>query len=330
MKNNNKLQVYAALVALLLVCNSAIAEPITLRFAHSGAPDSPKGQMATRFKQLVYENFRDSSVTVEVYPGAILFDDDHLAPAVFKNRIQLTSIPISNMKPYSKRMQLFDMPFLFVTETAASRFLRGTYGKRLLRLVSRHGAVGLGYLENGMKQISSNKRIVFPDDAKNLKFLISDSAVSEKQFRRIGARPIVGNLNKVNGLLDTGVIDGQENTWSHMFTENIHKRQPFILESNHVYLADIVMASQAAWNSIPNDTRAILEELLQRAIDYGNELASRQEFNERQRIVESQTTEIVQLTVKERELWVDAMKGLWEEFVEDVGEGLVSAAASAR
>ena len=329
--NNKKVAIIVLITAIIGFSNSIMAaDPIVLRFAHSASPESPKGKMATRFQQLVKDNVGDSSVVVEVYPNGILFDDEQLAPAVFKNRVQLIATPIANLRPYSRRIQLFDLPFLFVTERAASRFLRGDYGQRLLRLVNRHGANGLGYLENGMKQISATTKIVNPNDAKNVKFLIADSKISDVQFRKVGARPIVGNLHKIVPMLQSNVVDAQESTWSNMYTREIYPHQAFILESNHVYLADMIMASKQGWSAIPENIRKRLEDQLAKAIEYGNALALQQAKNEKNLILESQQTEITQMTVDQRELWVDAMKDVWEQFSDEIGADLINAAASAR
>lgn len=306
------------------------ADSIVLRFAHSASADSPKGKMAIRFQELVQARIGSQSVKVEVYPNGILFDDDQLVSAVLKNRAQLIATPISNLQPYVGRFKLFDLPFLFVTEKAASRFLNGEYGGRLLNLIDKAGAVGLAFLNNGMKQLSATKKIVTPKDAENVKFLISDSNVTDIQFRQVGARPIVGSLNKVVSQLKTQVVDGQENTWSNMYTQGIYKHQPYVLESNHVYLADVIVASKEAWKGIPEGLRATLLEQLKQAVEYGNKLASQQSLYEKQLIIDSGETVAVQMTVEQRELWVEAMQGVWKKFENQIGSGLINAAASAR
>ena len=239
-----------------LYANQVFAkEPVVLHFAHSASVDSPKGKIALRFQELVQNRLGSQFVKVEVYPKGMLFDDDQLAPAVLKNRVQMIAAPVSNLQLYSPRFKLFDLPFLFLTEKAASRFLQGVYGERLLSLVENIDAVGLAYLNNGMKQISSSKKVVVSEDAKNLNFLISNSDIADIQFRQIGAQPIVGNLNKVVTQLKNQVVDGQENTWSDIYNLQVYEHQPYVLESNHVYLADMIIASKEFWESLPDQIR---------------------------------------------------------------------------
>ena len=242
-----------------LYANQVFAkEPVVLHFAHSASVDSPKSKIALRFQELVQNRLGSQFVKVEVYPKGMLFDDDQLAPAVLKNRVQMIAAPVSNLQLYSPRFKLFDLPFLFLTEKAASRFLQGVYGERLLSLVENIDAVGLAYLNNGMKQISSSKKVVVSEDAKNLNFLISNSDIADIQFRQIGAQPIVGNLNKVVTQLKNQVVDGQENTWSDIYNLQVYEHQPYVLESNHVYLADMIIASKEFWESLPDQIRIVL------------------------------------------------------------------------
>ncbi len=325
-----KVSVVIGLITYLFLGVITSAEPVVIRFAHSASPESPKGQMALKFQQLVKEALGNESVVVEVYPRGMLFDDKQILPAVIKNRAQIVVTPISSLQEFSDRFKLFDLPFLFVSERAASRFLKGEFGDRLLRLIGRQGVVGLGYLNDGMKQLSSVQKILIPDDAKNIKFLTSGSDVADTLFRQVGARPVVGNLNKTVTFLQNKVVDGQDSTWSNIRTRGIHEYQPFILESNHVYLADVILASREGWSSIPNDMLSVVKTQLDKAIEYGNALAERQATSEKKFIMESGNTEVIAMTVDQREQWVAAMEGVWKKFENEVGADLINAAASAR
>ncbi len=332
------INVFQALIRQLVLVLLAIAymgtawssEPIIIRFAHSSAADSPKGKMARRFKELVAQKLGDQNVQVQVYPNGYLFADTALIPALLKNRVQIIATPIANLKPYSKRMQLFDLPFLFVSEKAASRFLQGEYGSRILRLLGRRGLLGLGYLNNGMKQLSSSNRVLVPEDVKNLKFLIADSDVTDFQFRTVQARPIVGSLTKAATVIASGAVDGQENTWSNIYTQQIYQHQAYILESNHVYLADMILTSKTVWQSIPERFHRPLKSALKSAIDYGNTLAAEQSTREKQLILDSGLSEISAMTVEQREQWIESMQDVWKHFENDIGSDLINAAASQR
>ncbi len=327
------INVFQALIRQLVLVLLAIAymgtawssEPIVIRFAHSSAADSPKGKMARRFKELVAQKLGDQNVQVQVYPNGYLFADTALIPALLKNRVQIIATPIANLKPYSKRMQLFDLPFLFVSEKAASRFLQGEYGSRILRLLGRRGLLGLGYLNNGMKQLSSSNRVLVPEDVKNLKFLIADSDVTDFQFRTVQARPIVGSLTKAATVIASGAVDGQENTWSNIYGQKFFEVQDGITETNHGIIDYMLVTSSDWWDGLPEDVQTQLATIV------GEVTAARnaESYNvnqEARKSVIAAGSEVRELTAEQRAEWVATMKPVWDEFVGDVGQENIDAA----
>src|SRR3546814_13843792 len=96
-----------------------------------------------------------------------------------------------------------------------------------------NGLLGLGYWHNGMKQISAKKPLLTPEDAAGLTFRIQTSDVLEAQFRALDANPQKLAFSEVYGALKTGVVDGQENTRSTIYTKKYHEVQAGITARNH-------------------------------------------------------------------------------------------------
>ena len=320
----------AALLSHSLNVHAQSDRPIKIRFAHVVAEETPKGRMALRFKQLVKERLGDSRVIVEVYPNGELFKDDVIGDEILKGNAELGAPSMSKIKKFSTRFQVLDIPFLFVTPEAADNFLQGPYGKRMLRLVEPAGLKGLGYLNNGMKQLSASQPIKTPQDVKGLKFRIMNSDVLEDQFKQVEALPIRKPFGQVYGLLKTGEIDGQENTWSNIYSKKFYEYQPYIVESNHGYLGYMIFSSVKFWNSLPNDIRPVVEQALADALEYGNQVANEKVVSDRQRILDTNKSEIHIMTLDERKAWVKAMQPVWQTYEDEIGSELIQAAASAR
>jgi C4-dicarboxylate-binding protein DctP len=92
----------------------------------------------------------------------------------------------------------------------------------------------------------------------------------------------------------------------------------------------MILASKDSWKGIPENLRKTLIEQLKEAVAYGNNLAAQQSLYEKQLILDSGQTVAVQMTVEQRELWVEAMQGVWQQFENEIGSSLIDAAASAR
>ena len=173
-------------IATLLIFSPAQAEEIVIKFSHVVAENTPKGQMANKFKELVDERL-GGKVKVEVYPNSQLFGDNKVLEAMQLGDVQLAAPSLSKFKRYTKKLQLFDLPFLFNDMAAVERFQQGPEGQKLLGSMQKKGLLGLGYLHNGMKQLSSSEPLRVPADAKNLKFRIMSSDVLAAQFEAVDA-----------------------------------------------------------------------------------------------------------------------------------------------
>jgi len=312
-------------VSSMLAIGTAVAAPITIKFAHVVAENTPKGQAANKFRDLIAERMGDK-VVVEVFPNSQLFGDDTVLEAMALGDVQLAAPSLSKFDRYTKSLQVFDLPFLFTDMAAAERFQQSDIGNDLLMSMESKGLIGLGYIHNGLKQISAHKPLRVPEDARGLKFRIQASNVLAAQFEALGAMPLKKPFSEVFTLLQTKAIDGQENTWSNIYSQKFFEVQPYITESNHGLIDYLVVTSAEFWNGLPDDLRAEVKKALDEAIAFGNEVAAQKALDDKQKIIDSGRSEIIYLTPEERALWVEAMKPVWQKFEEEIGKELIDAA----
>ena len=241
-------------VALTLGAQVATAAPIEIKFSHVVAENTPKGQMAMRFKELVEERL-DGKVTVSVFPNSQLFGDNKVLEAMLLGDVQMAAPSLSKFQKYTKQLQVFDLPFLFKDMEAVNKFQQSATGQELLTSLEKRGLVGLGYLHNGMKQLSAGEPMRTPEDAAGKKFRIMTSDVLQAQFEAVDAVPLKKPFSEVFTLLQTQAIDGQENTWSNIYSKKFHEVQPYITESNHGLLDYMVVTSAEFWKGLDADVR---------------------------------------------------------------------------
>lgn len=326
----SKLVLVSLLIAVAFAASATIATaaPIVIKFSHVVAENTPKGQMANKFKDLVDERL-GGKVVVEVFPNSQLFGDNKVLEAMVLGDVQLAAPSLSKFKKYTKSLQLFDLPFLFKDMAAAERFQQSPEGQKLLMAMKKKGFIGLGYLHNGMKQLSASDPLRVPADAKRKKFRIMSSDVLAAQFEAVGAMPLKKPFSEVFTLLQTRAIDGQENTWSNIYSKKFFEVQPYITESNHGLLDYLVVTSAEFWMGLPDDIRAEVKKALDEAILFGNNIAAEKAVGDRQKIIDSKRSTIVQLSDAERQQWVDAMKPVWKKFEKEIGKEFVDAAIAA-
>ncbi|MCB1883389.1 MAG: TRAP transporter substrate-binding protein [Geminicoccaceae bacterium] len=325
MKSTTTFLFSAALLGL--AAGAAQAAPVTIKFSHVVAANTPKGEAAENFRQCVADSMPDKAV-VEVYPNSQLYDDDKVLQAMLLGDVQMAAPSLSKFEQYTKQYRVFDLPFLFDDIKAVDRFQLGETGQGLLKAMQDVGYLGLAYWHNGMKQLSANKPLLKPEDAKGLKFRIQESDVLEAQFKALGANPQKMAFGEVYGALQQGVVDGQENTYSNIYTKKFYEVQDGITESNHGVLDYLVVTSADFWDGLDDDVREGLTTCLTQATKFGNDKA--QALNDEAKSkIEAAGTEIRVLDDAQRQLWVDAMKPVWSEFEGDIGKDVMDAAQAA-
>ncbi len=318
----------AALAAAVAFAGPASAEPIKIKFSHVVADATPKGKGALEFKRLVEERL-PGKVVVEVYPNSQLFGDAKEMEALLLGDVQIIAPSLSKFAKFTKKLQVFDLPFLFNDINAIDRFQKGPAGKALLSSMKDKGYTGLAYWHNGMKQISANKPLRLPEDAKGLKFRIQASDVLQAQFEALGANPQKMAFAEVYQALQTGTVDGQENTWSNIYSQKFHEAQKYITESNHGVIDYMVVANTKFWDSLPKDIKPVLEKSMADATTYANKLADDINQGDKKKIMDSGKTEIITLTKEQQAAWQKAMMPVYKKFEPQVGKDLIDAAMAA-
>lgn len=312
--------------ALALPFAASAQAPIVIKFSHVVAEQTPKGQGALKFKELAEKKF-PGKVQVQVFPSSQLFGDAKELEALLLGDVQLIAPSLSKFDRYTKKIQVFDLPFLFDDIEAVDRFQSGPQGKALLDSMVNRGLRGLGYWHNGMKQLSTNKdKLTRPDDVKGLKFRIQASDVLEAQFRALGANPQKMAFAEVYQALQTGVVDGQENTWSNIYSQKFHEVQKTIAETNHGVIDYMVVTNAKWWDGLPPDIRKGLSEAMVEATAYSNKLAI--DFNDadRKKIADAGKAKIQKLSKEDVAAWRKAMEPVWKKFEDDIGRDLIDGA----
>jgi C4-dicarboxylate-binding protein DctP len=300
-----------------------------IKFSHVVADKTPKGQGALKFKELA-EKKLPGKVEVQVFPSSQLFGDAKEMEALLLGDVQIIAPSLSKFDRYTKKLQVYDLPFLFPNLEAVDRFQATHEGQALLDSMTRKGIKGLAYWHNGMKQLSSDKdKLQVPADVKGLKFRIQQSDVLEAQFRAVGANPQKMAFSEVYQALQTGVVDGQENTWSNIYSQKFYEVQKTIAETNHGLIEYMVITNAKWWAGLPPDVRKGLSEAMAEATVYANNLARELNERDRKRIAEAGKARIQPLSKQDLAAWQKAMAPVWKKFEGGIGKDLIAAAQKA-
>lgn len=321
----------AGLTALMMAgtahaaCDSG---EVVIKFSHVvKATGHPKGDAATMLADRINKDM-NGTACMEVFPNSTLFDDNKVMEALLLGDVQIAAPSLSKFESYTKKYRLFDLPFLFTSLGAVETFRTSPTGKDLLLSMSNVGFIGLGYWVSGLKQFSAKVPLIKPTDAAGLKFRVQTSDVAVAMIEAMGANAQKLAFKEVYGALQTGVVDGQENSWSNIYTQKFFEVQDGITQTNHQLLAYLLVTSKEFLDSLKPEVRdqflAIVEDVTKSA----NAKVTEKEAANRQNIIDA-GTKVRELTPEQRQVWVDTMKPVWSKFQDDIGKDVIEAAVAA-
>jgi C4-dicarboxylate-binding protein DctP len=298
---------------------------IVVKFSHVTNTDRhPKGIAATLLQERVNAEM-NGVMCMEVFPQSSLYNDDQVLEAMLQGDVQLAAPSLSKFEAFTRQFRIFDLPFMFTNIEAVDAFQASETGQAMLDSMQRRGLQGLGYWHNGMKQMSANVPLALPTDAAGLKFRVQASDVLVAQMEAMGASPQPMAFSEVYGALQTGVVDGQENTWSNVWGQKFFEVQDGVTETNHGIIDYLVVTSVDFLDSLEPEVRDQFTTILNEVTTARNAEAFAVNEAAKQSILDAGGT-ILTLTPEQRTAWVETMMPVWAQFVEDVGQENIDAA----
>jgi C4-dicarboxylate-binding protein DctP len=281
--------------------------PIVIKFSHVVANNTPKGKGSLKFKELA-EKYTGGKVKIEVYPNSQLFKDKEEMDALQLGSVQMLAPSTAKFAPLgAKEFEALDLPWLFKDDAQYAKVMKGEVGKWLFKKLGAKGILGLEYWDNGFHMVSSNRPLLMPTDFQGLKIRISGSKIADRYLRLMGSIPQIMAFSEVYQALQTGVVDGCENTPSNYLTQKFHEVQKHITVSNHAHLQYAVIVNSKFWGGLPADIRGQLDKAMDEATDYTNSIANQENADALKEIKASGKTTLHTLSADQQKAWRAAM-----------------------
>jgi C4-dicarboxylate-binding protein DctP len=300
-------------------------QPIVIKFSHVVANDTPKGKAADFFK-IKAEELTKGKVKVEVYANSTLYKDKEEMEALQLGAVQMLAPSLAKFGPLgAKEFEVFDLPYMFDGYDSLRKVTLGPVGQQLLSKLETRGIKGLSFWDNGFKSMSANTPIMLPGDLKGKKLRIQSSKVLEEQMRALGALPQVMAFSEVYQALQTGVVDGTENPISNLYTQKMHEVQKHLALTEHGYLGYAVIVNKKFWEGLPADVRKQLEDAMEQATRYANQIAKVENDNALEMVRKSGKTQIHVQTKEERVAFKKALIPVHQKMESRVGKETIQA-----
>jgi C4-dicarboxylate-binding protein DctP len=301
------------------------AAAMTIKFNHVVTRDTPKGRAADRFAELVKQN-SNGRIQVQVFPNSELYKDAEEVEALQQGAINFIAPGTDKYGVLIPQWEATALPYLFLSEAAGKKFIEpgNAVAKELNEKLREKGMLGLDIWANGWKHFSDSKRpLIAPDDFKGLKFRTSGKP-DEAFVKALGGSAQVMAFSEVFGALQQGVVDGQYNSWSNIYTQKFHEVQKYTTVSRGGALLVYGVATNAKWwDGLDDGTRKILRDAMDEATKFNTKIADDDNNQAFDAIKKSGKLDIHEQTEAEAKAWGTAAESVVKEWESRSGKDII-------
>ena len=298
----------------------------TLKMSVTTADQSSWTLGAKKFAELVKDK-TGGKVEVKVYPNEQLSGGNQ-SKGVEMLKSGGIDVSFHSNIIYSvldERYGVISLPWLLKDEAQADEKLAGKGGEEINKLLYDQGIVGLGFGENGFRQITTNdKEIKTPEDMKKAKIRVPGMKMYISLFKNLGADPISMNFSEVFTSLQQGAIDGQENPLDVIDSSKLYEVQKYMSMWNYSYDAIILGINKEKFESFDKDIQDAITEAGKEACDYQRELNRKNAKEQLAKFEEKGMT-----ITKQEDMDIEAFKSLaektYKEYEPIMGKELIDA-----
>lgn len=272
------------------------------------------------------EGQSEGRIKVELYPNGQLGGDREMSESVQMGSLQMAMPATSVLAGFDKRFQVLDLPYLFSSREAAFEALDGGLGQKLNSILLTKGFMGLGYMENGMRHVTNNKRPVETlDDMKGMKIRTMENPMHIAYFKEVGANPTPMSWGELYTALQQGTVDGEENPMAMVWDGKFYEVQKYLSTTGHVFSVTILLANKRFINKLPDDLREIVIEGARKFALEDRSVIAAMERDFEKKIVEK-GMKINKLSQEQKKPFIAATVPVYKQFEGEIGKDIMEIA----
>jgi tripartite ATP-independent transporter DctP family solute receptor len=302
---------------LIAVLAAAVAAPAAaqteIKFGHVGEPGSLFAASAEEFAKRANAKL-GAKAKVVVYGSSQLGGDKELLQKLKLGTVDM-ALPSTVMSSEADLFGVFEMPYLVKDRAHMQRIEKDVFWSKLAPEAEKKGLKVVAVWENGYRHITNSKRpINTPDDLKGIKLRVPEGKWRVKMFQAYGANPSPMKFSEVFTALQTGVMDGQENPFTQIYSAKFQEVQKFLSLTGHVYTPAYVTVGANKWATLPADVRQVLEDVAKETQNFVYEKAARDD----EELLGKIKAANVAVNTPNKDAFVAASRPVYEEFANEV------------
>ncbi|MEP7182822.1 MAG: TRAP transporter substrate-binding protein [Betaproteobacteria bacterium] len=304
----------AALCGLVLLAGAAPAlAQVEIKLGHVGEPGSLFQKSADEFARRANAKL-GTKAKVVTYGSSQLGGDSEMIQKLKLGTLDM-AVPSTVMSSQVDLFGVFEMPYIVKDRAHMARIEKDLFWTKLAPEAEKKGLKILAVWENGVRHVTNNKRpIKVPADLAGIKLRVPEGKWRVKMFQAYGANPSPMKFSELFTALQTGVMDGQENPFTQIYSAKLQEVQKYLSLTGHVYTPAYLTVGKTKWESLPADVRTILEDTAKETQAYVYETAAKDDADLLGKLKQAG----MQVNDVDKDAFIAASKSIYEEFGKEV------------
>ena len=314
----------AALTAAALNFSAAPASatgPYELNIGSLAPKGTPWMDLLEKMESQI-EAGSDGRVNVIIRPPGVMGEVEMVRETRKGERLQGCAVTTAAIAEGGNipQLSLVELPYLFNNNTEADHVLDNVLWNPVSNLLGRRGFVLGVWSENGWRHFATKgKPIRTPDDLKGFKMRSQEADVHMKMYTTFGANAVQKPMTEVLTALQSGVVDGLDNTALYIQSAGLAEPIDYFTMSQHIYQPAAIVYSKRWFETLPADLQAVLLEPKSLAAE--GRAAIRDEDAAMVENMSLFNVEVVQLTDAERKAFADKARAMHSGYASGIEGG---------
>lgn len=305
----------AALVAALgglALAMPALAQ-VEIKLGHVGEPGSLFQKSADEFAKRANAELAGKAKVI-VYGSSQLGGDKEMIQKLKLGTLDM-ALPSTVMSSEVDIAGIFEMPYIVKDREHMKRIEKDVFWPMIEPAIEKKGLKVLAVWENGVRHITNNKRpIKVPADLQGIKLRVPEGKWRVKMFQAYGANPSPMKFSELFTALQTGVMDGEENPLTQIYSAKLQEVQKYLSLSGHVYTPAYLTVGTKHWETLPADIRKVLEDTAKETQSFVYQTAAHDEEDLLGKLKQAG----MQVNDVDKDAFVAASKSIYDDFSKEV------------
>lgn len=299
-------------------------EVFTLSWAHSSSTND-RLALATEKMAAELKEASGGRLIIEHYPASQMGAERETLEGITLGTVDCAVISSGVVANFSDDMYITSMPYLIDSYELGWEVYDGDFGKQLGAATEADaGWKWLGWCDNSLRMFSNSKHeIQTPDDLKGLKIRTQENDLHMQIVNDLGGSATPVAFSELYTALQQGTVDGQENGIALTYSMGFNEIVNYMTYLPHIYDPYIVVMSKDAWNRLPADLQALMEEYGAKYCQYEREF-NQQNEEEYMAEMEAKGLQVYYPTEEQKQMFIDATAGVEASIRAKVGDELVN------